>query len=253
MASKKRKVVPISKVVGHAGKPVRVKQGGVVRIVAPEQLPLASINFAPYNPRVMPPAEMRALKASIKKHGMVLNLVVQNQSGEFGERVLIGGHQRVTAMRELCKEAKQELPEMVWCIVLDVSDAVAKQLNVSLNNIEGEFDPHKLGELLASIQDDADFDLLAIGFAQDEVDELVRQALESPEDEAARLEREASELSGFGKSITLTVEFDTVARRDEAKNLMKALAGDQKAGVVLARLLKAEAASRKARPKRAAS
>ncbi len=226
-----------------------VKNKDVVRIVQPTMLQLASINFAPYNPRVMPPTEMRSLKASIKKHGMVLNLVVQKRSGEYGELILIGGHQRVTAMRELCAEAKQDLPEMVWCIVLDVDDVTAKQLNVSLNNIEGEFDPHKLGELLASVQGDASFDQIAIGFDQDEIAELVRQALEGPEDEAARLEREAAELGGFGKSITLTVEFDTVERRDEAKELMRALAGDKKAGVVLAKLLKAEAASRKIRPK----
>lgn len=239
-----------------ASKPnLKVIGGGkkVVRIVEPVMLALGLINFAPYNPRVMPPAEMRSLKASIKKHGMVLNLVVQKKSPEFGEHVLIGGHQRVTAMRELCKEAKQDLPEMVWCIVLDVDDVTAKQLNVSLNNIEGEFDAHKLGELLASIHGDSSFDQIAIGFDQQEIDELIRQALETPEDEALRLEREAAELGGFGKSITLTVEFDTVERRDEAKELMRALAGDKKAGVVLAKLLKAEAASRKIRPKAAAN
>ena len=64
-------------------------------------LRLSDVNMAVYNPRVMPPEKMRALRASLVKHGFVLNLVVQKRG-----MVLIGGHQRVRAMRELCSFAE---------------------------------------------------------------------------------------------------------------------------------------------------
>ena len=112
---------------------------------------------------------MRALKASLVKHGLVLNLVVQKQG-----LVLIGGHQRVTAMREVCAERGVEMPAQAWATVLDVDDATAKQLNVGLNNIEGEFDHYKLGlmfaEMLPSMTTD---DVLATGFEQENIEQMI--------------------------------------------------------------------------------
>ena len=124
----------------------RAAHAAPVKIPAPRKVRLAELNFAPYNPRIMPPAEMRKLKASMRKHGLVLNLVVQEQG-----MVLIGGHQRVDALRSICADDGVAAPEEVWATVLDVPDDEAKQLNVSLNKIGGEFDPFRLGELLGSL------------------------------------------------------------------------------------------------------
>jgi len=213
----------------------------------PEKVRLAGVQFAPYNPRRMSPERMRQLKASLMKHGMVLNLVVQRRSEAHGESVLIGGHQRITAARELCKERGWPEPEWGWATFKDCSDAVAKQLNVALNNIEGEFDPHLLGLLLADVGDLAPTDILAMGLGEDNVAQLIRDASRSPDEQAAELEREAQSLiGGFERSIVLTVDFASLAERDKAKEVLsaRAKAEGRKAGAVLLEALLAPACLR---------
>lgn len=217
-----------------------------VRVPEQTMMLIGDLNMAPYNPRIMPAAMMASLKASLVKHGLVLNLVAQKLSPQYGPMVLIGGHQRVVAIRELCREHGWDEPLRVPVTVLDVGDPEAKQLNVALNNIEGEFDPFKLGELFASIQPGMTMDdVLATGFRPENIDQLV--LLVAPVDDlAGALEREASEMTSFASSITLSVEFDTVEQRDAAKELLRSESKDQgkKAGVLLLRALKAHAASR---------
>lgn len=202
---------------------------------APEEVDVQKLQRAAYNPRVMPKDQMQALKASMRKHGMVLNLVVQKRG-----MTIIGGHQRLDALEQICAEDGAPVPKRVWATVLDVGDDEAKQLNVALNRISGEFDPYKLGELFESVYPKmlpSDFD--AVGFKLEEVDEL--RGLVMPVDEAAlALERAAAgDMAGFAKSVTLTVEFDTVEQRDQAKKRLaeRAAARKKKAGAVLLELL----------------
>ena len=210
-------------------------------ISVPEQvrLKLSDVNMSVYNPRVMPPEKMRALRASLVKHGFVLNLVVQKKG-----MVLIGGHQRVKAMRELCVENEWPEPNALPATVLDVDDSTAKQLNIALNNVEGEFDPYKLGEIFQDIFPSmTGDDVLAIGFVQENIAELM--ALVQEPDEAAKLlEEQAGDLSGFANSVTLTVEFATVAERDQAKELLKAATTvGAKPGTFLLKVMRAAKAS----------
>jgi hypothetical protein len=145
--------------------------GAMMHVVpAPELVEFGLLQAAPYNPRIMPPGEMAALKASLIKHGLVEPLVVQRNSEQYGFMVIIGGHQRRTAMLELHAERGLPPPEEIWCVVLDIKDIEAKQLNVSLNNIGGDFDPIRLGELLRSIQGELDVQsTLALGFGDEEL------------------------------------------------------------------------------------
>jgi ParB-like chromosome segregation protein Spo0J len=215
---------------------------------------LADLNLAKYNPRTMPAQTMRSLKASLVKHGMVLNLVAQRASPKHGPMILIGGHQRVVAMRELCAERGWAEPAELPVIVLDVGDAAAKQLNVALNNIEGEFDPFKLGEIFADIRGEMTVDdLLATGFAADEIDEMIKLTL--PVDEQAALLEADADLGAFARSITLSVEFDTAEARDAAKEQLRSLAAAEGrgAGAVVAEALRAYAAVKRPAGKRAAA
>ena len=209
-------------------------------VPTPEQVRLADLQFAPYNPRSISKGTLDSLKASLVKHGMVLTLVVQRKSEAHGALVLIGGHQRVRAMRELCQERGWEEPETVPAVVLDVQDPEAKQLNVSLNNIEADFDPHKLGELFRDIRPNMTMDdVLASGFEPVEIDEMIG-LLASPDAAAEALEGDMGDLSGFGASITLSLEFTTVEGRDEAKALLKAAtANGDKAGDLVLGTIKA--------------
>lgn len=202
------------------------------KVPPPVMVPLNEINEAPYNPRVMPPEMMQALKASIRRHGMVVNLVVQRAG-----MVLVGGHQRLRAMREVATEDGTETPSELPCVVLDLNDSEAKQLNVSLNKIEGDFDPYKLGEMFASIRDELTYaDVEATGFTMQEVDQAV--LLVQPfEDQIRYLEEDDGlDVGAFAKSITLTVEFDTVETRDKAKLALREAAERQgcKAGKIIA-------------------
>jgi ParB-like chromosome segregation protein Spo0J len=212
-----------------------------LKVPVPQQVKLADLQFAPYNPRSISREVMGALKASLRKHGMVLTLVVQKLSGAHGPMVLIGGHQRVRAMRELCAAEGWPEPAEVSAVVLDVGDAEAKQLNVSLNNIEGEFDPYKLGEMFRDIRPAMTMDdVLATGFAPVEIDEMIN-LLASPDDAARLLEENIGDLGGFGSSITLSIEFATVESRDEAKSILKAAAqhSGKKPGDLMLRAVKA--------------
>ena len=211
-----------------------------LRVPVPEMVRLADLQFAPYNPRTISKGTMDSLKASMVKHGMVLTLVVQRTSEQYGESILIGGHQRVRAMRELCAERGWPVPVTVPAVVLDVQDPEAKQLNVSLNNIEADFDPYKLGEMFKDIRPNMTMDdVLATGFAPVEIDEMIG-LLASPDDAAKLLEDSIGNLGGFGASITLSLEFTTVEGRDEAKALLKAAtANGDKAGDLVLGTIKA--------------
>lgn len=206
------------------------------------EVALDTINFASYNPRTMPAARMKALKASLIKNGLVLNLVIQKKG-----MVCIGGHQRMKAIRELCAEHGWSVPTKVPAVVLDIDDAKARQLNVSLNapGLSGDFEPYRLGEMFVDIlpmmtQDD----VLATGFDQQQLDELVE--LVKPPPGVEEMLQEEENVRGFARSVTLTVEFDDVAQRDEAKELLKVTAEREKrkAGPVLLEALKARQLSK---------
>lgn len=220
----------------------------------PERVLFSQLKRAPYNPRVITRQEMASLEASLRKHGLVLNLVVQRRSAQHGDMVIVGGHQRLTALENICRKDEVAMPEGCFAIVLDIDDATAMQLNVALNNIEGDFDPFKLGSIFAQLQQHMTVgDVVATGFNSEQIENLVRMA-QPPEDLAAQLEGEAAQLGGFGKSVTLTVEFDSVDQRDKAKALLKGLAGDRKAGAVLMEALTAmKGLGRKGRAARAAA
>jgi len=98
----------------------------------PERVNLAEVNPAPYNPRTITEPELDSLKASMMEHGVVLNLVVQREADDGRPLVLIGGHQRVRAARELCASQGWDLPEFPWATVLDVNDRKAKRLNARI-------------------------------------------------------------------------------------------------------------------------
>lgn len=205
-----------------------------MKIPEPQKVRLTDLNFAVYNPRVMPLEKMAALKASLEKHGLVLNLVVQKKG-----MVIIGGHQRVRAVRELCAENGTPEPEFAWATVLDVDDREARQLNISLNNVEGEFDTFKLGELFSDLLPTmSDEDVLATGFMHDNIEELVRM-VGSPDEMAADIEAGISdELDRAPSQFLLTIEFETREERDEARKILVERTTKKKPGSVVLEALK---------------
>ena len=206
---------------------MRKSQGGkefALGMPEPEKVELAGVNFAVYNPRRITPEKMAQLKASLIEHGMVLNLVIQKRADDGTERVLVGGHQRVKAMREIYKERGLEPPKHVWATLLDIRDEQAKRLNIALNNIEADFDDFLLGSVLASIRDGLTPErIVAMGFEASDVDELVRQTL-SPDEQADDLEGGIGDLSPLPQVPTLSISFGSAEDRDTAKAALKRLA-----------------------------
>ena len=205
----------------------------------PVSVPIGKFKGWEGNPRNITEREMEALQASLKKSGFVTTVVARKGTYE-----LIGGHQRVDAIHRM-KEAGEEVPTHIWAILLDVTDEQAQQLNVSLNRTGGSFDEDLLADLFVGLDGVTDAEALAMGFEVEEIDALISAADVSLEDQAAQLDAEAEGLRAFGRSITLTLEFETVAQRDAAKDWVKqaAAASEIKTGEVVARLVAKEEAA----------
>jgi ParB-like chromosome segregation protein Spo0J len=167
------------------------------------------LNPAPYNPRKIKPAMLSALKQSIKEQGFIHPIVVQKKG-----MVIIAGHQRVKALRELCSETGQPLPK-IPAIIRDIGDRVAKKLNITLNRVGGEFDAGLLGDLLRDLQDDVRLttdELTGMGISADELDGLLKLDDPPPENE---------EIPTFGRSVTMSLSFSDTKMRDRVKKKLE--------------------------------
>ena len=140
-----------------------------------ELVKIEELRAAEYNPRVMPAAEMEKLKRSIAEFGFVEPVVVNQRLGEMSvteggkmepgfEYVIVGGHQRVEAARQL---GMTEVP--VVFVHLDAQKE--KTLNLALNRIQGSWDEDKLTAILVELETSGDLSLT--GFDGAEIDTLL--------------------------------------------------------------------------------
>jgi hypothetical protein len=98
---------------------------------------IGDIDPAPYNPRSIAPEAREALRASMRRFGLVETVVVNRRSVALGwpegaRPVIVGGHQRVSIAAE---EGATEI-DVSW---VDLGESDEKALNVALNN------PHAQG------------------------------------------------------------------------------------------------------------
>jgi len=105
---------------------------------------------AAYNPKTISVSRLEQLKASIRRNGFVQPIVAQKLSPQFGPNVIIAGHQRLRALREIAVEDATEVPE-VPVILLDVDDRTAKALNLAMRD-KAELSEDLVGEMLADMQ-----------------------------------------------------------------------------------------------------
>lgn len=116
---------------------------------------ITALKSAEYNPRKISPNDFEALKESIRIFGIVEPVVINTHKGR--ENIIIGGHQRLYAMKEC---GYKEVP----CFEIDLTPALEKELNVRLNRNTGEFDKDILMEFFNPE------DLQKWGFEEEEVD-----------------------------------------------------------------------------------
>lgn len=107
-------------------------------------IPIADIEPASYNARLITQEALSGLARSMEEFGL-LALPIVNKRPE-GYR-LVGGHQRVRVLKEEGKET-------VECVVVEFDDTTEKRANFTLNNraIQGEFVPELTKALLDEIR-----------------------------------------------------------------------------------------------------
>ena len=127
--------------------------------------PTAQLVPADYNPRVeLTPAddEYIQLRTAIETFGLVEPLVWNKRSGQ-----LVGGHQRLNVLLDL---GWDEAP----VVEVDLDEHQERALNVALNKITGRWDDQKLLTIIDSLAD-AEWDLMAAGFTDDDHIDLMRR------------------------------------------------------------------------------
>lgn len=105
-----------------------------------ERVPVSWLVPSPYNPRRISDEALSGLRASIKRFGLVVPILV-NKNYQ-----VIGGHQRLRIVKE--SGAKE-----TTVVVVDLSDTEEKALNVSLNSphLMGQYIEEDLSELLENL------------------------------------------------------------------------------------------------------
>lgn len=131
-----------------------------------QQVQIADLNPAPYNPRSWSEEALTQLTESIKRFGLVDPIILNNAKGR--ENVVIGGHMRLEAAKKL------GLTELA-AVYLTIPDLEKeKELNLRLNKNVGEFNWDLLKEFDASL-------LADVGFSSEELDTIFDLDLETPE------------------------------------------------------------------------
>ena len=127
-----------------------------------EVIPIDKLKPASYNPRKkLTPGdkEYEKIKNSILQFGYVEPIIINYDMN------IIGGHQRVTVLKELGYTKVQ-------CVVLHIEDEnKVKALNVALNKITGQWNEDLLADLLVDLQE-ANFDVDLTGFEPPEIEQL---------------------------------------------------------------------------------
>lgn len=128
----------------------------------------ADIKPAEYNPRVRLTEvdhEYKALKASIDEFGLVVPLIVNERTG-----TLVSGHQRLNVMLA-------EGVEETEVVIVDMEPEREKALCIALNKISGQWDYGALADILEELRD-SPVDILATGFSDDEIADLLGELQE---------------------------------------------------------------------------
>jgi len=113
----------------------------------------------PWNPNKMTADMYAKALESIQTYGFVDPLLVREH--DDGLFQIIDGEHRFRAGSDL---GMTDFP----CIVLDVDDATAKKLTIVMNELHGQADPHKMGDLLAELLSDTTIDQLLVALPYDE-------------------------------------------------------------------------------------
>lgn len=177
-----------------------------------EVVPLKTLKLADYNPRTIEPEMLEALKLQIKTNGLVQPIVARKEDG-----LVIGGHQRIAALRSLLADqgsspAGIDQAPVPVIFLPGLDDAQAKMLNLALNKISGDWDYQKLTNLFTELNTDLTPDLVQLsGFKLEEVTDMLN-LLNGPDalrpNDAALGEEIEQGLAAQARKFNFTLETD---------------------------------------------
>jgi hypothetical protein len=122
---------------------------------------LKDLKPAPYNPRTISDQAMKGLAASLEKFGLVQPIIWNKQTNR-----VVGGHQRVAVLIERGEETAQ-------CVEVDLAEKDEMELNVALNNLNGDWDFDGLRDLLQKLNPSPDQRVL-MGYSETELSTLLK-------------------------------------------------------------------------------
>jgi ParB-like chromosome segregation protein Spo0J len=183
-----------------------------------KMVPLGKLRLAEYNPRVMPDKEMLKLQRSLSEFGFVEPVVARDDG------LIIGGHQRVSAYRTMLVEGgateEQVNATKVPVVVLTgVTDERARQLNLALNRIHGEWDYDRLADLFKELSEQDEAWALT-GFDKDEISDLL-EACSLTEGQPLTLDETVdADVAESKRRLAFTMESD--AQANECRAVLRA-------------------------------
>jgi len=162
------------------------------------ELPLAQLIDAPWNPNQMSPAMLTRLQNSIRRYGLVENLVVREIAG--GLKEVLSGNKKLEVLKQLGQQ-------LVPCVVVDLDDSQARLLAQALNAIQGEDDLGLRAEVMKKIMETtSQEDILAV--LPETADSLGSLASLGQEDIASHLQAWQKAQSARLKHLTVQLTSD---------------------------------------------
>lgn len=125
-----------------------------------EKISISKLVSPEWNPRQITDLEMKKLKDSINEFGYVDPIIVNRYNNH-----VVGGNQRLRALKEL------GFTEVDVIFIEEPNIEREKALNVSLNNISGDWNPQRLKDIFKDLEL-AGFDLKLTSFDDFQVQDL---------------------------------------------------------------------------------
>jgi len=130
-----------------------------------KDIELSKLKPAEYNPRQITKKQVKHLKESIEKFGIIDPLIINS------DYTIIGGHQRFSILNEASKKVDWEYPPKVPCVILDLSKEDERELNIRLNKSGGDWDFDLLSNFEIEELKDWGFKEIELGLNIDKIEE----------------------------------------------------------------------------------
>lgn len=134
-----------------------------------ETININELKPAEYNPRIMLPEQKEKLENNLKTFGLVDPIIIDLTD----DNTVIGGHQRLEALKNINDEQKLHLLKLgdIGLVFKELDFKIKdkndqKALNLSLNKIQGDWDYAKRDEILIELSED-NYNLELTGFGEE--------------------------------------------------------------------------------------